>query len=192
MRPRIGAALERISPFWPSGDGAGGPAFHVEGPTSQSRLDRFLCSIETLERLPLAMVTSLPRPLSDHTPVLWSSQVGMEKPPYFKLDRLWLRDVAVKANIEEWWGSHIVLRLALERVPQKLTSLRLHLLAQRLQIHASRTRACDAGLARIQALYVMEDSRPLTAFEACKRKKCREDAAEGDIRFEMDWRQRSR
>ena len=76
--------------------------FTWRGPTSQSRLDRFLCSIEILERFPLAEVISLARPLSDHTPLLWSSQVGMEKPPYFKLDRLWLRDAAVKASIEEW------------------------------------------------------------------------------------------
>ena len=32
MRPRIGAALEHFSLFRPSGDGAGGPAFHVKGP----------------------------------------------------------------------------------------------------------------------------------------------------------------
>ena len=38
----------------------------------------------------------------------------------------------------------------------------------------------------------MEDSRPLTAFEACDRKKCCEAVAEANIRFEMDWRQRSR
>ena len=72
--------------------------FTWRGPTSESRLDRFLCSIEMLERFPLAMVTSLPRPLSDHTALLWSSQVGMEKPPYFKIDRSWLRDVAVKTS----------------------------------------------------------------------------------------------
>ena len=135
------------------------------------------------------MVTSLPRPLSTHTPFLWSSQVRMEKPPYFKLDRSWLRDVAVKASIEEWWGSQIVFGPASERLPQKLTGLRLHLLAQRHHIPADRTRARDAGLARIQALDIMEDSRPLTAFEACERKKCCEDVAEADITFEMGWRQ---
>ena len=38
----------------------------------------------------------------------------------------------------------------------------------------------------------MEDSRPLTAFEACERKKCRQDVAEAEIRFEMNWQQQSR
>ena len=75
-----------------------GPAdrrFTWRGPTAQSRLDRFLCSIEILERFPLAEVTSLPRPLFDHTRILWSSQLAIEKPPYFKLDRSWLRDAAL-------------------------------------------------------------------------------------------------
>ena len=38
------------------------------GPTTQSRLDRFLCSIELMGSFPLALVTALPRPLSDHSP----------------------------------------------------------------------------------------------------------------------------
>ena len=105
--------------------------FTWRGPTSQSHLDRFLCSIEMLERFPLAEVTSLPCPLSDHTPLLWSSQVGMEKPPYFKLDRSWLRDATIKASIEGWWNSQIVFGSASERVTKKLTGLRLHLLSQR-------------------------------------------------------------
>ena len=50
----------------------------------------------------------------------------------------------------------------------------------------------DAGLARIQDLDIIDDSRPLKAFETCERKKCREDVAEADLRFEMDWMQRSR
>ena len=81
---------------------------------------------------------------------------------------------------------------ALERVPKKVTGLRLHLLSQRQQIRSDRTRARDTSLVRIQALDDMEDSRPLMAVEASEWKKSREDVAEVDPRVEMDWRQRSR
>ena len=60
-----------------------GPAdrrYTWRGPTTQSRLDRFLCSIELLESFPLALVTALPRPLSDHCPLLWNSNVETVKP----------------------------------------------------------------------------------------------------------------
>ena len=107
------------------------------------------------------------------------------------IDRSWLRDAAVKTSIE-WWDSQSAFGPASERVPRKLTSLCLHLISLRQQIRANRTRVRDAGLARIQDLDVKEDSRPLTAFETCERKKCREDVAEVDLRFEMEWRHRSR
>ena len=43
------------------------------GPTSQSRIDRFLYSLEHNDIYALAEVTSLPRPLFDHTLLLWAS-----------------------------------------------------------------------------------------------------------------------
>ena len=50
-----------------------GPAdqrFTWHGPTSQSRIDRYLYSPKLCDNYALAEVTSLPRPLSDHTPLL--------------------------------------------------------------------------------------------------------------------------
>ena len=72
--------------------------FTCRGPTSQSRLDRFLWSIELLAHFLLAKVTSRPRSLSDHTPISWSTQVGPGRPTYFKMDRLWLRDGGFKRD----------------------------------------------------------------------------------------------
>ena len=61
--------------------------FIWKGPTTQSRLDRFLCSTELLAAFPLAEVMALPRPLSDHTPIVWATRVGFAKSTYFKLDQ---------------------------------------------------------------------------------------------------------
>ena len=72
------------------------------GPTTQSCLDRFLCSIELMESFSLALVNALPRPLSDHSPLMWNSNVETVKPPYFKLDRSWLHNEVIKNNIKDW------------------------------------------------------------------------------------------
>ena len=72
--------------------------FTWRGLTSQFQLDWFLCSTELLALFPLAEVTSLPRALSDHTPVSWSTQVGPGRPTYFKMDRSWLRDGGLKRD----------------------------------------------------------------------------------------------
>ena len=172
-----------------------GPAdqrFTWRGPTSQSRLDRFLCSIELLERFPLGLVTALPRPLSDHCPLLWNSNVETVKPPYFKLDRSWLHHEVIKNNIKEWWDNQPALGAASERLTKKLTGLRLYLISRQRQIREELTRARDAALARVHNLDGIEDNRPLTFDEFHERKVCREEVAAADLRVEMDWRQRSR
>ena len=56
-----------------------GPSNHQftwRDPASQSRIDNYLCSPALINVFPLAEVTSLPRPLSDHSPLAWSSKVG--------------------------------------------------------------------------------------------------------------------
>ena len=86
-----------------------GPAncqFTWRGPTTQSRLDCFLCSPEWLAAFPLVEVSALSRPLSDHTLICWSSMVGLAKPTYFKLNRSWLRDENLKRDILAWWVRH--------------------------------------------------------------------------------------
>ena len=73
--------------------------FTWRGPSSQSRLDRFLCSGALLTMFPFAEVLALPRPLSDHTPIIWSSMVGGFRPTYFKMDRSWFQDQKFKEDL---------------------------------------------------------------------------------------------
>ena len=165
--------------------------FTWRGSTSQLRLDRFLCSFELLDQFPLAEVTSLPRPLSDHTPISWSTQTGPNRPTYFKMDRSWLRDEGFKRDVVEWWHSHPNFGSASDRLITKLKDLRYHLFNLRRQIRTTRTQNRDTALARIQTLDALEEQRSLTTEEARERKTSREEVAEADLRIEMDWRQRS-
>ena len=80
--------------------------FTCRGPTSQSRIDQFLYSPELSNVYTLTEVTSLPRPLSDHTPLLWVSQAGPSRPTYFKMDRSWFRQDGFKGELERWWKAH--------------------------------------------------------------------------------------
>ena len=57
------------------------------GPSSQSRIDRFLRSPSLADAFPLAEVSSLPYPLSDHSSLVWVAQAGIARPTYFKIDR---------------------------------------------------------------------------------------------------------
>ena len=164
--------------------------FTWRGPTTQSLLDWFLCSLELLESFPLALVTALPLPLSDHTPLMWNSNVETVKPPYFNLDRSWLHNEVIKNSIKDWWGNQFVLGAASERLTKKYMRLCWYLLSRRRQIREERTRVRDAALARVQDLEKIEDNRSLTTNESHERKSCREAVAATDLRVEMDRRHR--
>ena len=160
--------------------------------SSKSRLDRFLCSVEMLAAYPLAEVSALPRPLSDHTPITWSAKAGDARPTYFKMDRSWLRDEKLKADISEWWRSRLTFGQTADQLVTKLKDLRHHLFDLCRQIRVSRTQARDAALMRVRLLDAAEDLRPLSAEEDRERKVCQCKVAEVDYQIEMDWRQRSR
>ena len=145
-----------------------------KGPTTQSPLDRFLCSTELLVAFPLAEVTSLPRSLLDHMPIVWAARVGSAKSTYFKLDRSWLRDGTLKNEILEWWGSRLIFRAASKDLCTKFKDLRHHLFACRQQIRSERTRSRDDALARVQALDDIEDSRPLLLEEVKEQETCQD------------------
>ena len=166
--------------------------FTLRGPTTQSRVDRFLCTTELLDAFPLAKVTSLSWPLSDHTPICWATQLGEARATYFNLDRSWLRDGGLKHEITEWWCSHLTFGSATDKLLTKLKDLRHHLFARRRQIRTARTQSRDAALARIQGLDAIEDARSLMPDELKERKACRDEVAKVDLHIEMDWRQRSR
>ena len=160
--------------------------FTWRGPTSQSRINRFLYTPELLDIHTLAEVISLPRPLSDHTPLLWASQAGPAKPTYFKMNRSWFRRDGIKAGIEGWWRNHTAFGSATARLAKKLLQFRHHLFEFRRQLRSNRTRCRDVALARIQELDTKEDTHPLEPGEIQERKICRDEVVEVDLRVEMD------
>ena len=166
--------------------------FTWSGQSSQLRLDRFLCSVELLAAFPLAEVSALPRPLSDHMPIIWLAKASAARPTYFKMDRSWLRDEKLNGDICEWWRSRLTTGPASDTFVTKLKDLRHHMFDLGRQIRAARTQAREAALTRVRVLDVVEDSRPLRADEERERKACQHKVAVVDLRIKMEWRQWSR
>ena len=95
--------FELVDP--PLGDGAftwsGG-----EGGSLKARLDRFLFSGDWEERMLGAMQVLLPRPVSDHWPILLDCG-GMRtgKSP-FRFENMWLRVEGFMDKVKDWWQSY--------------------------------------------------------------------------------------
>ena len=98
--------------------------FTWRGPPSQSQIDRFLCSPSLADAFPLAEVSSLRHPLSDHSPLVWVAHGGIARPTYFKMDRSWMREPGFKEGIEQWWSSRILYGTSSSRLAMKLTDFR--------------------------------------------------------------------
>ena len=115
-------------------------------PMARSRLDRFLCSVEMLEVFPSARVTALPRPISDHTPIMWTSHGETDRPPYFKIDRSWFREEGFVEDLATLWEAQPARGFASARLVTKLNGLRHHLIGWRRRIREDRTRTRDGAL----------------------------------------------
>ena len=70
---------------------------------SKSRLDRFLVSEEWESLFGCAIQSVLPRPISDHSPILLD--VGGVKwgPSPFRFELMWLKTEGFKETLRNWW-----------------------------------------------------------------------------------------
>ena len=88
------------------------------------------------------------------------------------MDRSWLRDEKLKADISEWWRSRFTFGQTTDQLVTKLKDLRHHLFHLRRQSRVARTQARNAALMRVRLLDAAEDLRPLLADEDSERKVC--------------------
>ena len=162
------------------------------GPSYRSRLDRFLCSIELMERFSEADVVALPRPISDHCPIIWQTHEGQGRTTYFKMDKSWLRERGFNAEIMELWRSQDGLEMGSVKLTGCIDRVRKHLMRYRRTSREARCKLRVEALAKIRELGDVEDKRGLIESEVQNRRQWRLVVAAEDKKEEMDWRQRSR
>ena len=72
---------------------------------AQSRLDRFLVTGNWDSLFNGAMQGILPRPISDHFPVLLEGGGLKRGPSPFRFENMWLEEEGFKDKMKTWWGS---------------------------------------------------------------------------------------
>ncbi|RVX11718.1 Transposon TX1 uncharacterized 149 kDa protein [Vitis vinifera] len=76
--------------------------------SAMRRLDRFLVSPNWIDQYSRAIQRRLPRPTSDHFPILLEGG-GLRRGPYpFKFENMWLKAEGFKELIEGWWQGIVV------------------------------------------------------------------------------------
>ena len=70
-----------------------------------SRLDRFLVSIDWESKFSKVVQRCLPRPTSDHSPILFDSDRMRTGPSPFRFELMWLKYEGFKEILKGWWQS---------------------------------------------------------------------------------------
>lgn len=92
-----------------------------QDPPVLEKLDRVLVTRDWENIFPQAIVSRLPREVSDHNPLIVSSG-KMDKMPYirFKSDLSWLKNPKFFTQVERIWNSPCRAKSAIDKIQQKL------------------------------------------------------------------------
>lgn len=160
---------------------------------SSAKLDRFLLSPEWEDKFPLSLAQVLPRPLSDHSPILLNTSVPTNNSKPFKFEKMWLTHDTLDKDIKSFWESkpftHIRLGL---RILKKLKELRRFLKRWAKDNFGNVITEKKDHLQNIQFLDAIRDSRPLTVDEESSRRAYLIKLERCQRSEEMMWAQRSK
>ena len=91
---------------------------------SWARLDRFLVSPSWLDQFSGVLQSKLPRPISDHFPVLLEGGGLRRGPSPFRFENMWLKVEGFKDLIQSWWRGIEVRGSASFRLAAKMKGIK--------------------------------------------------------------------
>ena len=172
----------------------GGPFTWRGGLNNQrmSRLDRFLVTADWEIQFSNVTQSILPRPVSDHCPVMLDSDGIKSGPSPFRFENMWLKLAGFKDILRDWWQSLHFSGSYSFILASKLKALKGILKAWNIEFFGRVDLKKNEALNRISFWDDVEKDKVLSLEEAEKREKAREDFKEWVDLEEVSWRQKSR
>ena len=164
------------------------------GPNNQSwaRLDRFLVNTSWLDQFSGVLQRRLPRPLSDHFPVLLEGGGLRRGPSPFRFENMWLKVEGFQDLIRSWWWEIEVRGSASFRLATKLKEIKQKLKVWNKEVF--RNLGCNkaAALQQVEFWDLVESDRILSVEETELKKEAKENYKKWVLLEETHWRQLSR
>ena len=155
-------------------------------------MDRFLVSSDWESRFSKAAQRSLPRPISDHFPILLDSDGVRSGPSPFRFELMWLKFKGFRELLKGWW-QNLKFHGSFSYVPAaKLKALKGILKSWNMEVFGKVEVKKKEVLQRVSSWDDLEKQRELVLEEREERTMAKEEYKSWAVMEEISWRQKSR
>ena len=158
-------------------------------PPIMSRLDRFLISGEWADLYPHSIQVVLPKPTSDHCPIVLDSRLEYWGPRPFRFELMWLEEKGFSDLICSWWSDFQFLGWAGFRLTSMLRKLKGNIKGW-VKANVKSVEATLADLLQgIKEIDSKEESGPLSESDFKLRQKLKDKFQRKAREEEIKWKQ---
>ncbi|KAJ9691417.1 hypothetical protein PVL29_013560 [Vitis rotundifolia] len=164
------------------------------GPNNQywAKLDRFLVTSSWLDQFSSVIQKRLPRPVSDHFPVLLEGGTVRRGPSPFRFENMWLKVEGFQELIHSWWQGIEVRGSASYRLATKMKEVKQKLKVWNREVFGRLEDNKAAALHLVDHWDMVESERRLSEEETISKKEAKESYAKWVSLEETHWRQHSK
>ena len=159
---------------------------------SMSRLDRFLVSSDWECQFSNVVQKCLPRPISDHFPILLDSDGVRTGPSPFRFELMWLKFRGFRELLKGWWQNLTFHGSFSYILAAKLKALKGILKSWNMEVFGRVEVKKKEALQRVSCWDSMEKQRELILEEREEKIRAKEEFKSWAVMDEISWRQKSR
>ena len=138
------------------------------------------------------MQYTLPRPTSDHSPILLEGGTWLNGPSPFRVDNMWLKEEGFKELIKGWWQSFEFRGTSSFVLMEKIKALKCKLKAWNKEVFGNVEEHKKSALKKVAWWKDIESKRSLSARELEDRVAAMMDFKKWALMEEISWRQKLR